>query len=369
LGQKTVLFMATQTDFICQPCIPHLTIPNQACEEALAYYADIFEGEVKEEKRAKDKKRIMHSQLRLSNGGVIFLCDEFPEFAKSKTYQPKKGESSSMSMNLSYRDPEIARKIWNKITASKSADISVEFAKQDWGQYYGRFQDKFGNTWSVAAPLTAIKDQTTSNGRKRKLNEVEEHKNDEDDANSDTHKKRKVMLPQEGFVRVEDKGAMIVLTRPCVVGNYAGCTHHCFGDAAKQAFGELLAYLTNHETLSKKYAPTPLALSPDDPDKIKQARFKPGFIINDCSSAEEVKLGEEESGKFEVVSIPAHKWYIYQHVGSYAGLHAAYTAALKSLEEQKYKNVDDLVFESYVDNPGEVKEDQLRTWIYFAVKQ
>ena len=71
-----------------------------------------------------------------------------------------------------------------------------------------------------------------------------------------------------------------------------------------------------------------------------------------------------------MIVLPKNKWYIYQHVGSYDGLNVSWKRACDDIKETGLKIVGGLnMFEEYIDDPGSVKEEALRTWIYFAIEQ
>ena len=188
------------------------------------------------------------------------------------------------------------------------------------------------------------------------------------------NKKRKINdddIPKHGFLRIEDKNDLIVLVYSTLVGEIDGCTHSCFGNAAKDGINKLYKYLTKHQNLMNKASSKPIGISPDDPKKIKKARYKLGFIMN-CKSAKEIKLDDqdENSKEFQVITLLKSKWYIYQHVGSYDGLNTSWNKALQDIKERGLQIVGDLnMYEHYIDDPESVKEERLRTIICFAVKE
>lgn len=117
-----------------------------------------------------------------------------------------------------------------------------------------------------------------------------------------------------------------------------------------------------------KASAKPIAISPDDPNKIKKARYKLGFIMNGCKSAQEIKL-DDDGKEFQVITLKKNKWYIYQHIGSYDGLTESWGNAGKDIKQRGLEIVGGLhMFEHYVDDPQSVKEENLRTFIYFAIK-
>ena len=111
------------SEFIKQSCIPHLTITDNRCQQALDYYSKIFDGKIIEKKMADDNKRIIHSQLRLSNGTVLFIVDEFPEMANGKTVKLAENQYNSVTLNLSYMNHDDAKAIWDKIKESQPSGL------------------------------------------------------------------------------------------------------------------------------------------------------------------------------------------------------------------------------------------------------
>lgn len=104
-----------------QSCIPHLTITDNRCQQALDYYCNVFNGKIVEKKMADDNQRIIHSQLRLSNGTTLFVVDEFPEMANGKTVKLTENQYNSVTLNLSYINYDDAKAIWDKIKESEPA--------------------------------------------------------------------------------------------------------------------------------------------------------------------------------------------------------------------------------------------------------
>ena len=72
---------------------------------------------------ADDNQRIIHSQLKLSNGTVLFVCDEFPERVHGKTAKLTENQYNSVTLNLSYLNHDSAKVIWDKIKASQPSGL------------------------------------------------------------------------------------------------------------------------------------------------------------------------------------------------------------------------------------------------------
>ena len=102
--------------------VPHLSIPDNRCQEAMDYYCRIFDGKIVEKKLAPDNKRIIHAEIKLGNGASVYCNDEFPEHTKGKTIKLQAKQASSVTLNLSYLSQQSAKKIWSQ--CQESGEIS-----------------------------------------------------------------------------------------------------------------------------------------------------------------------------------------------------------------------------------------------------
>ena len=87
----------------------------------------------------KKDEKVMHSSFNV-NGGMVYICDIFPEFSTRKhpditiSLFIGEGEGSSLADKLS----------------AGGGKITMPVARQFWGSVYGRVIDRFGQQWSVS---------------------------------------------------------------------------------------------------------------------------------------------------------------------------------------------------------------------------
>ena len=220
--------------------------------------------------------------------------------------------------------------------------------------FYGGFNDPYGHSWAIAAPLN---DMECKENDKVGISESETAEMKEENHNS-------------GFINIEEKDSQIILIQSFLVGTEENCTHKTIKEAATEGFGGLYPYLLGDTELKSKFDARPIAISPDDPKKVKAARYKCGFLMNGVRDVNEIKLDDEQKKKWEVVVLPKNTYYEWQHVGSYDELDHAWANACYDIHERGYELENELhCYEQYVDDPTSKPEDQVRTLLYMAVKQ
>jgi PhnB protein len=92
------------------------------------------------------------------NGGVVFVCDDFPERSGGKKRTPKALGGSSVTVHLNCAD---VQKAW-KTAVKAGATVLLPLAKQFWGDVYGILADPFGQRWSMSAAHTDKPDVESS---------------------------------------------------------------------------------------------------------------------------------------------------------------------------------------------------------------
>ena len=92
-------------------------------------------------KPAEDGKRLMHCQMEL-NGGTIMFCDGFPEYG-----HPAKTDGS-FTMQLVVADGHVW---WDRAIAA-GCTVESPYKLEFWGDMYGVMRDPFGIAWSVVSP-------------------------------------------------------------------------------------------------------------------------------------------------------------------------------------------------------------------------
>lgn len=123
------------------PLAPHLTIAG--ARAALDFYQRAFAAKSGYVQEAPDG-RILHADVHLPNGGVFFLCDDFPDMGGSRS--PKTLGGSPVTIHLELPNVD---EVW-KSALSAGAKVEMELADQFWGARYGVLSDPYGHRWSLA---------------------------------------------------------------------------------------------------------------------------------------------------------------------------------------------------------------------------
>lgn len=119
---------------------------NGNCQEALSFYADIFNAEIKNRQTYEDKEidvpssyrqQLQHSELK--GKGVHFMAyDAAPDTPINQ------GNQIHMSVDLN--EEVEAEHIFKEL--SSGGRIHHNFRKREWG-HFGRCTDKYGIGWMV----------------------------------------------------------------------------------------------------------------------------------------------------------------------------------------------------------------------------
>lgn len=83
--------------------------------------------------------QIMHSQLA-ADGRIVLMASDTPP---GMDYNP----GQNITISLSGDDGATLRGYWDALSAG--GNVTVELAKQMWGDEFGSFTDKFGIGWLV----------------------------------------------------------------------------------------------------------------------------------------------------------------------------------------------------------------------------
>ena len=129
---------------------PYLTL-NGTTKEAVAFYAAILGGTVEfsqtyGESPAKDEipseyyERIIHTSLRLPDGGLLMASDAGP-------WAPFTGPMRSCSLSLQFSDLPKARKVFDAL--GEGGTVTMPFNKTFWAAGFGMLIDRFGVSWMV----------------------------------------------------------------------------------------------------------------------------------------------------------------------------------------------------------------------------
>jgi len=141
-----------------------------------------------------------------------------------------------------------------------------------------------------------------------------------------------------------------------------GMINQDFTIAANKAFEVLCSYVEKNRL--GPHIRLCLGISPDDPDAIPadQQRYEAGFVFKagvNPPTTEEVK----------VKVIPAGRYAIFLHQGSYSTLWQAWNAIYRDWLPSSGMQLRDVApFEVYLDDKSKTKEEKLRTEIHIPVK-
>ena len=81
----------------------------------------------------------------LMAGGVVMICDEFPEFMGGRKQNPLVLGGSGVTVQVLLPNVD---EVWEKAVAA-GAKIEMPLADQFWGDRYGVIADPFGHRWAL----------------------------------------------------------------------------------------------------------------------------------------------------------------------------------------------------------------------------
>jgi PhnB protein len=134
--------MAEATEVPVGGITPYLTIKDGGATKAIAFYVAAFGAKELFRHPADDGKRLLHARVSI-NGSLLMLSDDFPEYRGGGPAPDPAG----VTMHLQVADADA---LWNRAIAA-GAVATMPLADQFWGDRYGRLQDPFGHSWSIAA--------------------------------------------------------------------------------------------------------------------------------------------------------------------------------------------------------------------------
>ncbi|OBQ52912.1 VOC family protein [Tamlana sp. s12] len=119
---------------------------NGDCHEALNFYSDIFNAEIKNKQTYEDskidlpnsyRKKLQHAELK--GKGVHFMAyDAAPDTPLN--------QGTKIHMSVDLKTPNEAKKLFHEL--SSSGQVHHEFEERSWG-HFGRCTDKYGINWMV----------------------------------------------------------------------------------------------------------------------------------------------------------------------------------------------------------------------------
>lgn len=125
--------------------IPYIMFSG-SCEEALKFYANAMDGEIKNISRFGDmpgdspmseeqKKKIMHSNFEA--GDVKFMASDSPF--------PTDGSEGQVNLSLNIDDAGQMEKVFYAL--AEGGKITMPLQDTSWGARFGMLTDKYGIKW------------------------------------------------------------------------------------------------------------------------------------------------------------------------------------------------------------------------------
>jgi PhnB protein len=124
---------------------PHLVCAGAA--DAIGFYQRAFGAEEVTRLVAPDG-RLAHAAIRIGDSTVM-LVDEMPEWG---ALSPKSlnGSPVTIHLNVDNADAFVERAV------KAGAKVTMPVEDQFWGDRYGKIEDPFGHSWSVAHPVREV---------------------------------------------------------------------------------------------------------------------------------------------------------------------------------------------------------------------
>ena len=128
--------------------VAYLTVDRAL--DAIELYRRAFGAELYVKYMDNDGKRVTHAALGMF-GTMIFLSDEFPEYA-TEVKAPTNVGATTVALHINCGasgDVDAA------IAKAEAVGCTVTMPAHDafWGMRYGRIVDPFGHSWTFGAPL------------------------------------------------------------------------------------------------------------------------------------------------------------------------------------------------------------------------
>ncbi len=121
---------------------PHLVVSDGPA--AIAFYQRAFGATERYRMPTPDGRRLLHAEIEV-NGGVVMLCDDFPEFCGGKRGDPTALGGSPVSLHLRVADADavFARAL------EAGCTVAMPLEDQFWGDRFGKLRDPYGHEWTV----------------------------------------------------------------------------------------------------------------------------------------------------------------------------------------------------------------------------
>ena len=131
------------------PLAPYLTVDD--AKAAIAFYERAFGAVELSRQATPDGEKLIHAALTI-NGGLFMLCDDFPEMTGGKRRTPRALGGTAVTLHLDLPDVDAT---WAKAVEAGAA-VTMPLADQFWGDRYGKLEDPFGHSWSLATRKRAV---------------------------------------------------------------------------------------------------------------------------------------------------------------------------------------------------------------------
>jgi PhnB protein len=130
--------------------VAYLTVDG--AQDAIELYRRAFGAEVYLKHMDDAGTRVTHAALGVF-GTMIFLSDEFPEYA-AEVKAPASVGATTVALHVNCATPAA---VDAAIAQAAAAGCAVTAPAEDafWGMRYGRILDPFGHAWAFGAPLPA----------------------------------------------------------------------------------------------------------------------------------------------------------------------------------------------------------------------
>ena len=126
---------------------PHLVVKGAA--EAIEFYKNAFGAVEMVRLPGPDGNSIMHASLKIGDS-VVMLVDEFPDMG---CLSPDTINGTPVTIHLYVEDVDT---VFNR-AIEEGAKETMPLENTFWGDRYGKLEDPFGHSWSLA---THIEDLT-----------------------------------------------------------------------------------------------------------------------------------------------------------------------------------------------------------------
>jgi len=124
---------------------PHLVCAGAA--EAIEFYKKAFNA-IEMGRMPGPQGKLIHAMIRIGDSALM-LVDEFPDWG---SFGPKSLKGSSVTIHLQVEDVDALV----KQAVAAGAKVTMPVDDMFWGDRYGKLEDPFGHSWSVATHMRDV---------------------------------------------------------------------------------------------------------------------------------------------------------------------------------------------------------------------